>query len=49
MAEIMFPRTWNFKIFPEDDAPTPPIHRIPSAKNLDPPQQPMEYTEILPT
>ena len=49
MAEIVFQRTWNFKIFPGDDAPAPPIHQIPSAKNLDPPQLPVEYTEIVPT
>ena len=49
MAEIVFQRTCNFKIFPGDDAPAPPFHRIVSAKNLDPPQLPMEYTEIVPT
>lgn len=49
MAEIVFQRTWNFKFFPGDDAPGPPIHQIPSAKNLDPSQLPiMEYTEVVP-
>ena len=38
-----------FKIFQGMMLPHPPIHRIPSAKNLDPPQLPVEYTEIVPT